>query len=116
MSNTYVCVTGAVLLVLVVALSLRTETGVPASFYTNTENQVTKEECQNTQKGPPRGALAFYPFRPSSSEYCWKQVFTEPLTQRKIPPGDQRIPCPPQWRAVYDQNTAQWMCKSKPVR
>ena len=49
--------------------------------------------------------------------FCWKQCINNPVSQNVIPPGHERrqADCPNLWTPVYNQNTAEWACRSPVV-
>jgi hypothetical protein len=67
--------------------------------------------------GAPRapGALALSPQHLTPWLYCQNKCAKLPLIQKSVVPGHQMPECPPGWRGVYNQNTAEWACTDAPV-
>ncbi len=72
-------------------------------------------ECIDGGAPRPPGALALSPQHLTSRLYCQKKCVKLPLVQKPVATGHQMPACPPGWRAVYNQNTAEWACTDAPV-
>ena len=72
-------------------------------------------ECTDGWIPRPPGALALSPQHLTPWRYCQQQCAPLPLVQTGAPSGHKRPRCPKGWRAVYNQNTAEWACTNAPV-
>ena len=72
-------------------------------------------ECIDGGTSHPPGALALSPQHLTPWLYCQKKCVKLPLIQKSVLPGHQMPECPPGWRGVYNQNTAEWACTDAPV-
>ncbi len=72
-------------------------------------------ECVDGWVPRPPGALALSPQQLTPWTYCQQKCAPLPLVQQDVTPGHKRPSCPKGWRAVYNQNTAEWGCTDAPV-
>ncbi len=72
-------------------------------------------ECIDGWTPRPPGALALSPQHLTPWVYCQRRCAKLPLVQKPVASGHQMPSCPPGWRGVYNQNTAEWACTDAPV-
>ena len=79
------------------------------------KKNVCWSECIDGWAPRPPGALALSPQHLTPWLYCQKKCVKLPLIQKSVLPGYTMPACPPGWRGVYNQNTAEWACTDAPV-
>jgi len=72
-------------------------------------------ECTDGWTPRPPGALALSPQQLTPWLYCQKKCAKLPPKQKMVMAGHKMPSCAPGWRAVYNQNTAEWACTDTPV-